>query len=159
TRRRASHGCPGWTQARTRRQGSSGFSLIRDHLGHLWPLPVLLLGLAGCLNPFASDPSDYGHRIPEDRFRNLERLKVENYANPPTPTPTAEEAEAIVKKRFDRDRFASIAKLKLSIEEARASALANNLDIKVVLEDPSIAGQTLRAEEAKFEAVFTPRVT
>ncbi len=44
--------------------------------------------------------------------------------------------------------------LKLTLEEVRAAALANNLDLKVVLIDPSTAQLALDAERAKFEWVF-----
>jgi outer membrane protein TolC len=46
----------------------------------------------------------------------------------------------------------------VTLEEARAAAMANNLSISVALIDPAISAQALRAEEAKFEAVFTPNI-
>jgi outer membrane protein len=42
----------------------------------------------------------------------------------------------------------------LTLEEVRAAALANNLDLKVELVDPAIAQQTVDAERAKFESIF-----
>lgn len=45
--------------------------------------------------------------------------------------------------------------VELTLEEVRAAALANNLDLKVELVDPAIAQQTVDIERAKFEAVFT----
>jgi outer membrane protein TolC len=44
--------------------------------------------------------------------------------------------------------------MKLTLEEVRAAALANNLDLKVQLIDPSIAQQTIDIERARFESVF-----
>ena len=44
--------------------------------------------------------------------------------------------------------------MKLTLEEVRAAALANNLDLKVELVAPSLAAETLEAESAKFEPVF-----
>jgi outer membrane protein len=44
--------------------------------------------------------------------------------------------------------------VKLTLEEVRAAALANNLDLKVALIDPSTAQLALDAERAKFEWVF-----
>jgi outer membrane protein len=44
--------------------------------------------------------------------------------------------------------------LKLTLEEVRAAALANNLDLKVRLISPTIAQQTVDIERAKFESVF-----
>jgi outer membrane protein len=45
-------------------------------------------------------------------------------------------------------------KLDLSLPEARALSLENNLQLKTALISPAIAGAQLRAEEAKFEASF-----
>ncbi len=57
----------------------------------------------------------------------------------------------------------------LSLEECRALTLENNLDLRVQLINPSIAKETVKQEEARFEAVFngafnysktdTPQVT
>ena len=44
--------------------------------------------------------------------------------------------------------------VKLSLEEVRAAALANNLGLKVQLVSPALAQQTLDVERAKFESVF-----
>jgi outer membrane protein TolC len=49
-----------------------------------------------------------------------------------------------------------MAEVPLSIEEARAQVLENNLDLRVAFVDPLIANESLRAEAAKFEAVFQP---
>ena len=43
----------------------------------------------------------------------------------------------------------------LTIEQARRNALANNLDLRVELLDPTVANEALNAERAKFEATFT----
>ena len=44
--------------------------------------------------------------------------------------------------------------MKLTLEEVRAAALANNLSLKVQLISPSIAQQAVDVERAKFESVF-----
>ncbi len=44
--------------------------------------------------------------------------------------------------------------VKLSLEEVRAAALANNLELKVRLIDPALAQQTIDIERAQFESVF-----
>jgi outer membrane protein len=44
--------------------------------------------------------------------------------------------------------------VELTLDQVRAAALANNLDLKVNLIDPSIAQSDLDAERAKFESVF-----
>ncbi len=47
----------------------------------------------------------------------------------------------------------------LTIEEVRSLALQNNLDLKVELLNPTISRQSLSAEEARFEAIFTTDAT
>ncbi len=44
--------------------------------------------------------------------------------------------------------------MELTLEEVRAAALTNNLDLKVELVEPSIAAQNIDVERAAFEAVF-----
>lgn len=44
--------------------------------------------------------------------------------------------------------------VELTLDQVRAAALANNLDLKVEMIDPSIAQAGLDAERAKFESVF-----
>jgi outer membrane protein TolC len=44
--------------------------------------------------------------------------------------------------------------IEISLEEVRAAALANNLDLKVELVNPSILEQTVREEQARFEALL-----
>jgi len=44
--------------------------------------------------------------------------------------------------------------VKLTLEEVRAAALANNLDLKVALIDPAIAQQNIDVERARFESAF-----
>ena len=46
------------------------------------------------------------------------------------------------------------AKLELSLEQSRALALENNLQLQASLISPAIAAAELSAEEAKFEAAF-----
>jgi outer membrane protein len=50
------------------------------------------------------------------------------------------------------------AQVELSLEQSRALALQNNLELKADLISPAIAGARLSAEEAKFEAAFFANV-
>ncbi len=50
-----------------------------------------------------------------------------------------------------------ISELELSLEECRAFALENNLDLQVQLMNPTIARELVSQEEARFEATFTGR--
>lgn len=51
------------------------------------------------------------------------------------------------------------AELSLTLEECRAAALANNLEIEAALIDPAIARARVSEEEARFEAVFQTSLT
>lgn len=111
---------------------------------------ALLAGLAGCQNPLARSDSDLGRRAPAERLRRIEPLPIDRYARPASGTPEAD-AEA------SRRRLDTLPTRSVTLAEARASALTNNLDIQVALVDPSIARANLSAEEARFEAAFTTR--
>ncbi len=51
------------------------------------------------------------------------------------------------------------AKLDLSLEECRAMALENNLDLKIQLIEPAIAAERISQEEARFESTFYSNIT
>jgi outer membrane protein len=107
--------------------------------------------LAGCDNPFKTYPSDYGLKAPPEKLREVHPLKIERFQAPPDTTVPDPQALAA-------NRFAGLPETRLTIEEARAAVLENNLDLRVALIDPTIAGERLSEEEARFEAVFTTRV-
>ncbi|MEC9373340.1 MAG: TolC family protein, partial [Planctomycetota bacterium] len=112
-------------------------------------LPAVLL--TACSNPFGSAPSDYGPELPLRRIRNVDRLEINQFAGPP------EAARADGSEMLDQpppDRLAGISELELTLEQARAWTLANNLDLRVALINPEIANQRVTEEEAAFEAVF-----
>src|SRR5690606_35899915 len=54
-----------------------------------------------------------------------------------------------------RDSFAGMPRRTLSLEECRGFALTNNLDLRVVLINPTTSELRLTEEEAAFEALFT----
>ena len=135
--------------------------------------PVILLALAGgmggCDSPFGSRDSDRGPMIDPAKLRAVRSLHPESFKRdfiaPPTPgqlaaaeiltgDPTEYSAAKLPPKA--PSRFDGMTIVELSIETVRAETLRNNLELQVALIDPSIASQTLRAERAKFEAVFTP---
>ena len=109
------------------------------------------LALAACSNPLASRRSDYGTQVPPEKLREVETLTLQHR---PAPPPDAQTPDAYVETRR---RFESLATVDLTVEEGRVSALANNLDLRVALVDPSIAAQQLSREEAAFESTFTTR--
>jgi len=113
-------------------------------------------GVGGCTNPLFSSDRDYPPRAAEERLRVIRRFEPERYADTAEiPTRPAEVGEPIPPPR---SRFAGMSRVPLTIEEARAAALENNLDLRVVVVNPLLASEGLRQEEAKFEAVFIPRV-
>lgn len=116
---------------------------------------------AGCANPLAPDPSDHPRLTPEATLRVIERFNAERYATPVEPTPAGPQAplDPPPPPPAPPSRFATAQRVALSIEEARAAALRHNLDLRVALVNPLIAAQDLREEEARFEAVFRPRLS
>jgi outer membrane protein len=97
--------------------------------------------LAGCEGYFGG--SNYGAvRIPPEKTRQIETLRLEktepNEAKPAEPNAVPP------------------AQMELSLEQCRALALSNNLQLKATLINPTIAAEGLRQEEAKFEPRFLP---
>lgn len=113
-------------------------------------LAAVLLALAGCSESlFSSDPA-YGKRVNAERLRHIESATLDTYKR-------AEQTAPEVNSKAVRSRFEGLEEASLSIEECRASALTNNLDLKVAVVNPSISAQQLSREEAKFEATFVTR--
>jgi outer membrane protein len=118
------------------------------------PLFVAALAIvSGCTAPWERSPLDRGEQVPLDRLRRIETMRMEQYAKPSRPADAPPEDPS----RAARERFAQMEALPLSIEQARASALEHNLDLKVAVVTPSISEARLDAEEARFEAAFTTR--
>ncbi|MBL8745289.1 MAG: TolC family protein [Phycisphaerae bacterium] len=123
----------------------------RDRGRAAWMLAFMAGGLSACSNPLFSDPSDRGPASPKERLRSVGLLKLENYAKPTTPGQDQPPTEP------PKDPFAGMERFELSIEQARAWTLKNNLDLQVSLIEPTIAREALSVEEAKFESLFTTR--
>ncbi len=108
------------------------------------PVCFVLCGLCfapGCSNPLRPSRSDYADPLPAQRTRHITPLEL---APSDEPEPLGE-----IMTRIDaRGTY------ELSLAEARAAALAGNLDIRVALVDPAIATEALREQEAAFEASF-----
>lgn len=127
------------------------------------------LGLASALiggcsqgNPFRAREGDYAQKVAVERLRSIPASGIESSRRvaPPTKDPAAAitastptmEAYAAAKARF-----AAMATTDLTVEQARASALANNLDLKVAFANPTIDQQRVYEEDARFEKAFTLR--
>jgi outer membrane protein TolC len=108
----------------------------------------MVLALAGCAsNPLAARESDFARRLAPERTRAIEPMDLTTFkAAAPGATDSAAQAA----------RLAALEKLDLTLAQVRASALSNNLTLRTVLIDPTIAQQDVNVEAAKFDAVFTP---
>ena len=103
-----------------------------------------LVLLAGC-EQFFGDEDSYQVEIAPEKLRQIETLDLQ-------------EAEDEHKEQADAngpppERF------ELTLEQSRALALANNLDLKAQLISPAIAAERVGEEEAKFEAAFFSNVS
>lgn len=117
--------------------------------------PLCCALLSACSpSPFERDGTDYARRVALNRLRSIAPATLGAYRAAPTATagthasPTAESLRA----RFDGPESRPV-----SLEEARASALVNNLDLHVAIIEPAIAAQRVSEEDARFETAFTLR--
>ncbi len=122
-------------------------------------LVTALVSVAGCASPFSTTESERGLRIATERLRAIDAMSLDDAAQPgSTPKRYSEVVGAMAERpRPDAppEPFAGLETYELTIEEARAIALERNLDLRVALADPVIAGERLREEEAAFEwAIF-----
>jgi outer membrane protein len=102
---------------------------------------LLLLPLFGCQAPGKLSGAI---SVPEERLREIEPLDLQAMVAPETPSPvTTAPSET-----------PAPSEIKLTLEECRAAALENNLDLKASLVSPSIAAESVTEEEARFEALF-----
>ena len=110
------------------------------------------LALAGCVGPFSGGDYLALEPQPEELYEiGAIRLADESRTDPVVVEQGAE-LEAL---REVLQRPEPPAEIELTLEEVRAAALENNLDLKVELLSPSIAQSAVDAEEAKFESTFT----
>jgi outer membrane protein TolC len=109
-----------------------------------------LLLVSGCTSPLAPE-SPRTKRLTPETLRTIHPLTLPEAPKPDPAVPPPDPAETA------KSRFAGRSEIPLTIEEARAQTLANNLDLKVALVDPTIASERVNEEEARFEAAFTTR--
>jgi outer membrane protein len=95
-----------------------------------------------------------GYPVSESVLRDVGTLDLAQVSKtPPTsqpstqPLPTTRPVETLLPP--------PPVEVKLSIEECRQLALANNLDLKVELFNPTIAREAISQERARFESLFT----
>jgi len=106
--------------------------------------------VAGCVGPF--DNRDFITLEPTDaELHDIDRIRLLEQSRS-APVTVDEATEAALERGLVRPEPPST--MTISLEEARAAALANNLDLKVALVAPAIAQASVDREEAKFEATF-----
>lgn len=120
---------------------------------------------AGCAGPLGTRESDLGERTSLSRLREVRPLGIEQFRNSAATLPAmggdaggtdATGAPATDPLLRPRSRFEGMDVVELSLDQVRAETLRRNLNVQVALVDPSIAGESLAAERAKFNAVFRP---
>jgi outer membrane protein len=104
--------------------------------------PVVIA--SGCYGPVSRERF-VDLEAPPERLRVIQTMDIE-----PMSAPSQE---------VDLDAISEVEEagetLDMKLEDCRAAALANNLDLRVSLFAPSIAATAVTEEEARFEAVFT----
>jgi outer membrane protein TolC len=108
-----------------------------------------ILVLSGCGTATVED--DPKIRALTAQLNKVETIRLEEHSS--SEPVSVEKATAEVTEQIAEPNELAPA-VELTIEEVRAAALANNLDLKVELIDPAIAQQAVDAERAKFESVF-----
>jgi len=113
--------------------------------GSLW----LALGLMGCSESQRAREPDL--ETLAQKLNRIETVELEEQSQS-APVTIKQATEQLAKEVTEPNQARPT--VELTLEEVRAAALANNLDLKVELVDPTIAQQTVDIERAKFEAVF-----
>jgi outer membrane protein TolC len=129
---------------------------------------TLAAALSGCSQrPLFGDEGDYAQRVSLQRLRSIERLDLDAARRAGASPAAQSQADASpiavdVSRQNDavaeaRRRFDALERYELTLEEARAAVLANNLDLRVARVDPAIARTRVSEEEARWELAFTTR--
>ncbi|MGP1309203.1 MAG: TolC family protein [Phycisphaerales bacterium] len=109
-----------------------------------------IVALSGCAkSPFQTYEDDLGPRVSLSRLRQVDRFGAEQYLAPPD-----QQNPQIGETPVVPDVFAGLDRVDVTIEQARAWTLANNLSLQATLIDPAIANQRITAEEGAFDTVI-----
>lgn len=123
--------------------------------GWRWARGMAALGACALLITGCEGVLSEGSRvsIDPDRLRDVQPLGLADRARS-TQTPDEAREEFLKSAPGLRRTAGEAGRVELSIEQSRADALANNLDLAVQLLEPTIARESITQEEARFEAVF-----
>lgn len=111
-----------------------------------WHRFIVITGLvfiliAGCTEPNHNENYYNGKQILSRDLQDIQTLELQKKE---TEDAVAQEANVPAPE-----------KLEITLEECRAMALENNLDLKIQLINPAIAAERISQEEARFEAAFS----
>ncbi len=112
-------------------------------------LLLLALAVAGCAGEEAAQRPDL--KALAEKLNEIEAVQLADQSKS-EPVSIEQATEKLTQEVMEPNEAQPV--MKLTLEEVRAAALANNLDLKVELVAPSLAAQTVEAESAKFEPVF-----
>ncbi len=125
---------------RTDRRG-----VVRSRRGRGAALLAICGLCAGCADPFHSIASDYGMTPPREKTREIGGLDL-------SPNRTSDRPDAPL--REPPNLLKNAERVELTLEQARAWMLENNLDLRATLIDPEIANESVTVEEGRFDQVF-----
>jgi outer membrane protein len=122
--------------------------IMKTFKNFYWILLATGLLLSGC-NEFPSEPRFYEKKIDGKKIHEVQRLDIDQYRSEEQPDrPSVLDLPDEPKDKID-----------LNLQQCRALAMENNLELKVQLLAPTIAAEGVNAERAKFEAAFYTNVT
>ncbi len=126
-------------------------------------LPLLLFAVvlvtSGCNAPFGPFWGDDYHKldVSSERLRRISPVVLEEQSLS-EPRTVEEAASARLNGWTPRSMRDEQETIELTLADVRAAALANNLDLQVVLYDPAVAEAVVREEAARFEWTFVSSI-
>ena len=117
-----------------------------------------LILLASC-EPFPGPDEFYEIEVAPEKLRQVETLDLEQAKADEKKQADANEGNPNLQSGVESRPQAPPKELELSLEQCRALALENNLDLEVQLINPAIAAERVSEEEARFEAEFFSNVS
>ncbi|UCF32602.1 MAG: TolC family protein [Phycisphaerales bacterium] len=124
---------------------------MQIRLGCFWMIPVCsALCSTACTDPLRRD--DYAaYCDPPQRLHEAIAIRLEERSQSPPVSIEEAAADAARRTLAVQEPPESI---EIELADVRAAALANNLDLKVELVNPSLAQQAVSEEQAQFEALL-----
>ena len=114
----------------------------------------------GCRSPLFRSEDDYDQRVPVSRLREIDPLEIERFAtddelpSPGTIDPERDLEIARERVQTTREQIEQRDEVSLDIEQIRAAAIQNNLDLRVSLVDPLLDEARVSEEEGRFDALI-----